>query len=252
MDNIKQVIAKNLIKYRKAAKMTQLELAELLMYSDKNISKWERGEAVPDILILKQLADMYHISVNDFLQESDEECVIKNQIEPKKSKKKMMNKKQMLINLLSVSLVWLVATVAFGLLETFPATKQYAWWSFILALPITMTVVLVFTSIWCTNLMNAIMVSLLIWTSALAIFICVNAPDIWMIFIVAIPLQILDILWFILRKVNKNLKFHMQRTKNEKCDNNSTSKSLKKDNCKTNSDMIDEKILNKEEKSLNV
>lgn len=249
MDNIKQVIAKNLIKYRKAAKMTQLELAELLMYSDKNISKWERGEAVPDILILKQLADMYHIGVNDFLQENEEECVLINQVEQTKTKKKMMNKKQVLISLLSVSLVWLVATIAFSLFINIPATKDYAWWSFILALPITMIVVLVFTSIWCTNLMNAIMVSFLIWTSALAIFVCVRIPDIWMIFLVAIPLQILDVLWFILKKVNKNLRFQMQmREKNIKGKNNNTNKNKSI----TKSSTLEEQILNKEENNSNV
>ena len=250
MDNIKQVIAKNLIKYRKAAKMTQLELAELLMYSDKNISKWERGEAVPDITILKQLADMYHISVNDFLQESDEQNSPSIAPGTQTTKKKVMNKKQVLITLLSVFLVWLVATTAFGLLENLPATKAYAWWSFILALPITMVVVLVFTSIWCTNLMNAIMVSLLIWTSALAIFICVDVSDIWMIFLVAVPLQILDILWFILRKVNKNLKLQLQVAKKDKPSKNKT-KNLEKTPASKNEIEANQNI-NKEENSQNV
>ena len=63
----------------------------------------------------------------------------------------------------------------------------------------------VFTSIWCTNLLNAITVSFLIWSTAVAIHICVPVPEIWLIYIVAIPLQVLDILWFTFRKVNKNL-----------------------------------------------
>ena len=161
----------------------------------------------------------------------------------------MMNKKQILISLLSVSLVWLVATVTFGLLENISATQQYAWWSFIIALPITMIVILVFTSIWCTNLMNAIVVALLIWTSALAIFICINIPDSWLIFIVAIPLQILDILWFILRKVNKNLKFQLQARNKQK---KNTSNKQDNDSAKSNNKIEEKQILNKEETDINV
>lgn len=209
MDELKQVIAKNLIKYRKRAKLTQLELADKLMYSDKNISKWERAEAVPDVIVLKTLADMYEISVNDFLVENNTVPV-----EEKKpnNKKKIMDRKQILITLLSVSLVWLVATVSFGIMVNFKTLQPYAWKCFIVAIPLSMIIALVFTSNWCTNLANCIVVGFLIWTSALAIYICVTIPNIWLIFIIAIPLQILDILWFVFRKVNRNFKFLRQQT----------------------------------------
>ena len=66
MEDLKEIIANNLVKFRKNAKLTQLELAEKLKYSDKNISKWERGDAVADVVVLKQLADLYSIKVDDF------------------------------------------------------------------------------------------------------------------------------------------------------------------------------------------
>jgi len=211
MEDLKKVIANNLIKYRKHAKLTQLELAEKLMYSDKNISKWERGDAVPDVLVLKQLADMYGISVNDFLSQGDK---IAEREEAEKiakiEKHKMLNRKQALITLISYTLVWLVAVVVFGVLEIFNITDK-AWWSFIFALPVGSIVVLVFTSLWCTNLLNSIIVTFLIWTTALAFYLCVPSPNIWLIFIIAIPLQLLDILWFTFRKVNRNIKKDKQK-----------------------------------------
>lgn len=215
MDNLKQVIAQNLVKYRKQAKLTQLELAEKLMYSDKNISKWERAEAVPDVVVLKMLADMYGISVNDFLIESNKNVSVLDENKQEK-KNKVMNRKQVLITLLSVSLVWLVATVAFGIMVNFSVIQPYAWRCFIVAVPISFIVSLVFTSAWCTNLANCIVVSFLIWTAALAIYICVEVPNIWLIFIVAIPLQIMDVLWFVFRKINKNFNFLKQKVKKEK------------------------------------
>lgn len=203
MEELKKVIAKNLVKYRKNAKLTQLELAEKLMYSDKNVSKWERGDAVPDVVILKQLADIYGITVNDFFIDSDEIVQSEIKTDSKKEKSKMLNRKQVLITLLSISLVWLVAIIAFGVLR-FTTLQSYAWWSFIIAIPISVIVVLVFTSIWCTNLLNSIIVSFLIWSVANTIFILFsNIPEMWLIFILAIPLQVLDILWFTFRKVKK-------------------------------------------------
>ena len=44
MTDIKGTIAKNISELRQANKMTQLTLAEKLNYSDKAVSKWERGK----------------------------------------------------------------------------------------------------------------------------------------------------------------------------------------------------------------
>jgi transcriptional regulator with XRE-family HTH domain len=207
-ENLKILIAKNLVKYRKAAKLTQIELADRLLYSDKNISKWERGESVPDIVILKRIADIYGISVNEFLVESDKVDLAINEKKEKREKRKFFSKQQILIVFLSISLVWLVAVVAYSLfVSLLPSSSVWAWEIFILALAVSSIVATVFSSIWCTNLLNCINVSLLIWTVALALFVCIPTfSNNWLIFIIAIPLQILDIFWFIFRKLNKNLK----------------------------------------------
>lgn len=65
LDTTNQRIAKNLIRYRKAANLTQAELAQKINYSDKSVSKWESGNGVPDIYILLKLAELYGVSVND-------------------------------------------------------------------------------------------------------------------------------------------------------------------------------------------
>ena len=67
IENIKKNIKENLVKYRKNAGLTQAQLAEKLGYSDKTISKWEREEGVPDIYILKEIADLYGVTVNDLI-----------------------------------------------------------------------------------------------------------------------------------------------------------------------------------------
>lgn len=51
--------------------MTQAELGEQLNYSDKSISKWERGEAIPDAAVLKRMSEIFGVTVDYLLNEHD-------------------------------------------------------------------------------------------------------------------------------------------------------------------------------------
>ena len=106
-ENFNAIVSKNLIAYRKLNNLTQLDLAEKLNYSDKAISKWERGECLPDAYTLYQIATIYGISVNDLFAC---ESTLKQTATTKKVK-------PFFITLLSSCLVWLVATVLFVLLK---------------------------------------------------------------------------------------------------------------------------------------
>lgn len=204
-DEIRATIAKNLVFFRKANKLTQLELAEKLLYSDKNISKWERGEAIPDIIVLSQLANLYNITVNDFLTVHQEEVAPVTIAE--KHKTKLFSTKQLMITLLSTGLVWLVAVGLFCICFNFvPTLKDECWKIYIIAIPISFVVCLVFSSIWCSNMLNCVFVSCLTWSVALAFYICVPLEFSWLAFILAVPVQILALLWFSFRKIRDKQK----------------------------------------------
>lgn len=195
MDNIKESIAENISTYRKQAKLTQVELAEKLNYSDKAVSKWERGEAIPDIIILKQIADLFGITVDDLIKK------------PKQSKSNkffqipsILKNKRLLITILSVILVWLVATILFVMFSIFAKNVYPIWIVFILALPVSAIVLTVFSSLWGNNITTYITVTILIWTACLSIYLVFSSPKIWLIFLIAIPLQILATLWFLIWK----------------------------------------------------
>ena len=70
MEDIKPIIAKNITALRQGAKMTQIELAERLNYSDKSVSKWERAESLPDITVLKAIADMFEVPLDYLVREN--------------------------------------------------------------------------------------------------------------------------------------------------------------------------------------
>ena len=66
-NEINRKIADNLIRFRKAAGYTQAELAEKINYSDKSVSKWESGNGIPDVYTLLQLAELYGVTLDDFV-----------------------------------------------------------------------------------------------------------------------------------------------------------------------------------------
>ena len=101
MSDLKEIIAANLTRLRQEVGLTQLQLADMLNYSDKAVSKWERGESIPDLRVLIQLAEIYHITLDDIVREQPEKVV-----KPKLN----LAKRRLLISLLSAGLVWVVAT----------------------------------------------------------------------------------------------------------------------------------------------
>lgn len=186
-DDLKIIIGKNIGEYRKLSNLSQVEFAEKLNYSDKAVSKWERGESLPDIVVLKQIADIFGITVNDLIGYKD---VKKKKIDLKQL---MRNKKFILF--LSIGLVWLVATIAYVFLQMLNILPDYNWLAFIYALPISSIIAIVFFSKWKKLLSLTIAESTLIWSLALSFCLSINYSKIWLILIIAVPLQILTILW---------------------------------------------------------
>ncbi|HNX16417.1 MAG TPA: helix-turn-helix transcriptional regulator [Bacilli bacterium] len=194
-----KLIADNLSYYRKKAGLTQLQLAERFNYSDKSVSKWERGESIPDTLVMKALADFYGITIDDFFRE-----------DKVMTTKQVRAKKRMFIILLSVGLVWLIAASMFLFCAIVFKDFPHSWLCFIYALIPSFILLVVWTSIYHIRLGLLLSVSGLIWTSALAIFLSfflmMPFPNSYLIFVIGIPLQILAILWYFLRKTIKEHK----------------------------------------------
>jgi transcriptional regulator with XRE-family HTH domain len=191
---LRDVIAKNICDLRTEAKMTQLALADVLNYSDKAISKWERGESVPDIFMLKRIADYFGVSV-DYLLESDHTESIENKI----ANYKMSARNRFVISFLATMLVWFIATFVFVSMLIFsPDLPLRPWLMFIYAIPVSATVALVFNSIWGRRKINYLIISVLIWSFLLSVFmtlIIIFSMNIWPVFLLGIPGQAIVIIW---------------------------------------------------------
>ena len=53
---------------RRAKGLTQRELAELLNVSDKAVSRWERGDAAPDLSVIPALAELFGVTADELLR----------------------------------------------------------------------------------------------------------------------------------------------------------------------------------------
>ena len=156
MEDVKPIIAKNITALRQAQKMTQIELAEKLNYSDKAVSKWERGESVPDIGVLKAIADMFGVTVDYLLREDTVSIPAPVEEQPIKSKRNVT-----VVTLLSMLLVWMVATLSYVIMNMVCPDLKVRWLPFLVALPVSAIVWLVFNSIWFNRRRNYLIVSLL-------------------------------------------------------------------------------------------
>ena len=183
---LRKTVAKNIAAYRKAHHDTQLDLATKLNYSDKSVSKLERGESLPDVYILSQIADLYGVSVSALIGE----------IQPPKESKPHYH---MFILLLSLALTMAVATLLFSMFMICKVDYP-AWMFFVYALPVCSIICIVFTSLWWGILWQGVSVSALIWTLGLSLYLSFELENVSLIFLVCAALQVLTVLWEIFRK----------------------------------------------------
>lgn len=195
---LKETLANNITYFRKRSGLTQGKLAEMINYSDKSVSKWERGDGIPDVTVLVKMAEIFEITVNDLISED----------KPEEKILPIRQRRHILIDIMSIILVWLVATVVFVGLRVFLPEFDTVWMSFILAIPVSAIVHLVFACIWWNHTVQFFSISFLVWTCALGIqmlfFTFVPAfVNISLIYICAAVLQVLAIAWTIYRHFKK-------------------------------------------------
>ena len=202
-EKLKYQIGANIAAYRKQAGLTQAGLAEKLNYSDKAVSKWERGESIPDVLTLVVLAEQFGITVNDLLKDPNELPGNPGTLEKamtqvsEKALKRKANKNVILA--LSSTLVWFVALLAFVLLSSFDFLEKYSCLLFFYAIPANAIVLLSLRSAWHDFRWNQGLITVIVWGSLLSIYVTLLVAfsyNFWKIFLLGIPGQIAIFLWF--------------------------------------------------------
>ena len=197
MQSLTQIIAGNITELRRSHGMTQAGLAEKLGYSDKSVSKWERAEGVPDIICLKNIADMFGVTVDYLLKpEHDEEVT---QTEAVLDVKPTVQKKNYVINklpivLVSIAGVWLLAAVVYVIMML--ASVKFAL-SFVAAAVVTALLLVIFNSLWGKRKYTFWAIDLLVWSILFLVCYVCRAYNLWLLMVIGIPATV--VVWLACR-----------------------------------------------------
>ncbi len=195
MKEIETTIASNIIELRTRAGMTQLELAEKLNYSDKSVSKWERAEALPDVIVLRNIADIFGVTVDYLVRPHDpDERISITIIDSVKSTIPY----KIIMSITAVGIM----TVATILFIIFWLRGSIYWQVFVYALPVLLTDLLVLNSIWHDGKYNFAIVSLLVLSIVCTLYVIFLKHNWWQLFLIEIPAEALVVLSFRLYHVN--------------------------------------------------
>lgn len=203
-EELKLRIGANISRLRKGCGLTQAELAERLNYSDKAVSKWERGESMPDVLTLMQLAEQFGTDVNEILSDPTGQKEEKVSAAPAPIQKAAQIVEQTakvadkgVIQKLSSLLVWIVALFIYLVTDAFGV--EHSWMVYVFAVIANAIVLLSLRSAWKLYGWNRILISVIMW-GALAFFYLVVwlcwGVSVWRIFLMGLLGQAAIILWF--------------------------------------------------------
>ncbi len=177
MENIREIISKNLVELRKKNKLTQVELGKKINYSDKAISRWEKGEVLPDIEVLEVIANVYSLPIAYFFSEHipDEEKVV-------------LRGKQLAVDFMRICAIWTLFIVAFIYLQL--NLNVIFWQAFIWPVPLSIISLMISwrkkqQPVWLRILLS----SLLNWTAITCVYLQLIEYNAWLLFIVGIPIQ---------------------------------------------------------------
>jgi transcriptional regulator with XRE-family HTH domain len=191
MKELNDIVSENLVALRKAKKMTQQELAEQIGYSDKSISKWELGYAIPTVDILIGFAKFYGVSVDFLISEHNEGVSLTNVDEQKRKKNN-----QIVITSMVATFIWFTAACIYATdVIQHGIEASTLWIAFVWAIPISFFACSALSRVfWGKCLVFTIFQSLFVWTIILSFYLqfllFYPYENLWYIFLVCIPLQI--------------------------------------------------------------
>lgn len=172
--------------------MTQAELGELLSYSDKSISKWERAEAIPDAFVLKSMSEIFGVSVDYILSAHD-----KWQPEPEKAEAGYSSNVITMISIVGIFTLALLAFIVTWILES------PQWMIFIWMIPVSLITYLVLNSVFKKGKNNYYIVAALVASVIAVVYLTFISQNWWPLFILIIPAEVIVFLCFRVKKPRK-------------------------------------------------
>ena len=186
IEELKRNVAQNIYFLRTANNMTQSELGARLNYSDKAISKWERGDGLPDAFVLTKMGEMFGVSVDYLLNEHTEQ-------DRRVDTTPIKNTKRLIVQ---TSIFGIVAVAVLLCVILYLTLDTVYWQIFVYSLPVAFTVLMVFSFVWWHGKGAFVYTSLLLWSLISTVYVALLSQNNWQLFFIGIPVQVLAFLCF--------------------------------------------------------
>ena len=185
LSELKLISASNIIRLRTQAGLTQAELGEKLNYSDKTISKWERGEAIPDAYVLTQMAEIFGVTVDYLLSTHD---AWENPNQQEEQEQGMSRHSVNMIIAIAVLGVWTMALSVFVLLWLL---DYIVWQTFIVALPVSILTYMVLICVFNRRKYLQYVIAAFVLSVFVLLYFVLPLQKCWQLFLVAVPAIVL-------------------------------------------------------------
>ena len=202
LSELKLVTASNIIKLRTGAGMTQAELGAALNYTDKTISKWERGEAIPDAYVLTQMAELFGVTVDALLSSQD-------RWQPAPDPDEVPDRSYSVSMIIAVAVlgVWTLALTAFVALWLVGVIR---WQIFVVALPVSILTYLVLICVFGKKRYLQFVIALFVFSIFVMIYLLFVHRNPWQIFLICV---LAEVLVFLSCNIKKRPRFFRKREK---------------------------------------
>ena len=203
LNELKLVTASNIIKLRTGIGMTQAELGAKLNYSDKTISKWERGEAIPDAYVLTQLSALFGVSVDFILSSHDKwEKPKENEVEEVRYSVEHI----IAIVVIGVSTAFLIAFVTLWLMDV------VEWRLFLFALSAAILAYMIMICIFKRTRQLQYVIALFVASLFVIVYFFLPTANPWQLFLILIPAEAIV---FLACNVKKRRHPHPKKQENK-------------------------------------
>lgn len=182
---LRKTVGKNIALYRKSHKDTQAALGQKLNYTDKAVSKWERGESLPDVYVLSRIAALYGVSVGVLIGESRPELQDSPHL-------------HLYVWLLSMALAFFIGTVLIVAFEI--ANVAFNSWLFLLyAAALSALLSVIFTTLWWGLWRQLAAWSSFIWLIGLTVLLTVPGVAAAKGLMICVAVQLIVLVWIFYR-----------------------------------------------------
>ena len=179
MEDVKFIVSQNLIRLRKESGLTQAEVAKLINYSDKAISRWETGEVVPDLETIYALSEVFGTPVSAITEAHTEE-------ELARESGRTLSRR-ILSQLFLVCEIWFIVCAVY---VYFNLTRNMnLWLLFIWGVPATALALWFYNRREQSGVLLFILATVFVWTFITCVYLHLLAANPWYLYFIGLPLQ---------------------------------------------------------------